>query len=170
MVNEITRDLLKELFDYRDGELHWKVSNGNRAKIGDVAGCINKSGYRQTMVNGKLCYAHRLIFMYHHGYLSDYLDHIDGDKSNNNINNLRVATNQENSMNRKKQVLKNGKPTSSNFKGVSWNIRLKKWIVTIQIDGKSKYLGIFKSEIDAARSYNAAAIDMFGEFAKLNEI
>lgn len=165
----LNQDLLKEFFDYRDGELYWKESGCGR-KIGNPAGRVRKDGYRGIRINDKLYYAHRLIFLYHHGYLPKYLDHIDGDPLNNSINNLREATKQQNSRNQKKIKSLNGKPTSSIYKGVWWSIRNKKWEVQISINGKRKFLGYFISEIEAARAYNRAAIKLFGEFAKLNTI
>lgn len=166
-MNELTQGLLKELFDYRDCELYRKGSKGG-VKIGSQAGTLRSDGYRAIQINGKIYQEHRLIFLYHHGYSPEFLDHIDGNPLNNSINNLREATNQENGMNRKKNKSINGKPTSSIYKGVTRAKHAKKWTAQIQIDGKSKYLGSFISEIEAAKAYNRAAIKLFGEFAKLN--
>ena len=167
MMRILTQDLLKEFFDYRDGELYWKESGSGR-KIGNIAGRLRKDGYRGIRINDKLYYAHRLIFLYHYGYMPQFLDHADGDPTNNNINNIREATNQENSRNMKRTKSINGKPTSSKYKGVYLNKRDKIWVAQIQIDGKQKHLGSFKSESSAAAAYNRAAIKYFGEFARLN--
>lgn len=169
MSDELTQDLLRELFDYHDGELYWNIPRRGM-RIGDRAGKVRKDWYRLIGINGKLYYAHRLIFLYHYGYLPKFLDHIDGDGLNNNINNLREATNQENAMNMKKPKSHNGKPTSSKYKGVDLDKRRNKWRSRIMIDGKSKHLGYYKSEIEAARDYNKAATEVFGKFVKLNEI
>lgn len=167
-VSHPTQDLLKELFDYQDGELFWKVSKGSRANIGYRAGSVIRSGYLHVMINGKHYYNHRLIFLYHHGYLPEFLDHIDGDSLNNDISNLRVATQQENCRNKKKGKSINGKSTTSNFKGVTWDKQHQKWMSYIFVGGKRKHLGRFVSEIDAAKAYNKAATKSFGEFARLN--
>lgn len=167
-MTELTQDLLKELFDYRDGELYWKVARGC-VKIGDRAGTDLKGGYRGIRINGKLYKAHRLIFLYHHGYLPKFLDHIDRNPSNNNISNLRDATMSQNGMNRKKVKSHNGKPTTSKFKGVYWNKRREKWQVRIQINGKRKHFGYYDSKIEAAKTSDKALIKRDGEFAVTNK-
>lgn len=165
-----TQEQIISIFDYRDGNLYWKVSNSNRVKIGALAGGVYGDGYRHVKIDGKLYYAHRLVFLYHYGHLPKFLDHIDGNRSNNDIFNLREATNRENQMNRKKNKSMNGKPTSSEYKGVCWDEHREKWLARITIDGKQKYLGLFASEIAAALAYNKSAIEAFGEYIHLNNI
>lgn len=167
-MSELTQDLLKELFEYRDGELYRKISTANRVKKGDLAGTLRVDGYRYTRVRNKLYLAHRLIFLYHNGFLPEFLDHIDVNPLNNNINNLREATHSQNHMNKRKDKSYNGNPTSSRFKGVTWDKGREKWMAQITINGINKNIGRFTSESDAAKAYDAAAIEMFGEFAKLN--
>ena len=91
------------------------------------------------------------------------VDHIDGNKANNHLENLRWASHSENSRNQKKH-----KDGSSVYKGVSFHGPSKKWLVHIGINGKSKHVGLFASEREAAEAYNAAAIDYYKEFARLN--
>lgn len=91
-------------------------------------------------------------------------DHINGNKLDNRRSNLRLATRSENEAN---------KPYSrgrSKYKGVSWRKDRDRWRATIQVDGKQIALGLFKKEQDAARAYNKAALDFFGEFATLNDV
>lgn len=90
-MSELTQECVRSLFDYRDGELYWKVSRGNGMKIGDLAGTVRTDGYRSIQINGKLYLAHRLIFLYHYGYIPKEIDHIDSNPSNNNISNLRES-------------------------------------------------------------------------------
>ena len=94
-----------------------------------------------------------------------FVDHIDRDPKNNSLSNLRWATNQQNGMNRTKQ-----NNTSSPYKGVYWNKQHKKWQSNIKFNGKSIYLGLFNSEEAAARKYDQKAIELFGEFASINNI
>ena len=169
-MSEITQELVRELFDYRDGNIYWKLYRAPNAQIGDLAGTIRPDGYRDITINSKHYLAHRVIFLYHHGYIPKELDHIDGNSLNNHIENLRVVTHPQNCMNQKKTKTYNGKATSSIYKGVTWFKHNNKWGAHIKINGKLKHLGLFISETGAARAYNEAAIEEYGEYAMLNDI
>lgn len=166
----ITQDIVRELFDYIDSDLYWKMSKSQCIKMGDLAGNVESGGYRVIGINGKIYKSHRLIFLYHHGYIPEFLDHIDGNKLNNDISNLRAATLIQNGMNQKKHKSMNGKATSSDYKGVTWDKQREKWRARISIEGKLKHLGRFTNEIEAAKAYNTAAIKHFGDYACLNTI
>jgi len=90
-------------------------------------------------------------------------DHIDHDGLNNQKSNLRKANQGQNCANRKKSTT-----AKSFYKGVYWNEKNKKWKVSIMKNGKSRHLGYFALEIDAAIAYDKAATELFGEFANLN--
>lgn len=92
-------------------------------------------------------------------------DHINGNTLDNRRDNLRACTNQQNQANRIKRL-----PTSSGYRGVSWKKEHRRWCAYIRVDGHLLHLGYHHHERDAARAYNAAALDHFGEFARLNEI
>ena len=119
-----------------------------------------KKGSKQFML-----LSHRMLYYLHHGELPEILDHIDGNKLNNSINNLRAVTSSQNSMNRKSRS-----NSSSNYLGVSWYKKYKKWQASIKYSSKQKNLGYFTCEKEAARAYNKAAAEHFGEFANLNVI
>lgn len=95
------------------------------------------------------------------------VDHKNFDKLDNRKQNLRICTNAENSRNNKKR--QKGKYTSK-YKGVSWEPRVKKWRSTITFNYKQKHIGTFNSEIEAAQAYNKTAMELFGDFCKLNEV
>jgi len=159
--NELTQDLLHELFEYRDGVLYWKVAKAKRIKAGDAAGCLNATGYLCTRINEKKYRNHRIIFLMHYGYLPQFLDHIDGNRLNNRIENLRPATLGENSRN-----ARIGKRNTSGFKGVSWSTSAKKWQAQLMINRKAKYLGVFKTVEEAAEAVKKAREELHGEFAR----
>ena len=135
---QITQQLVKELFEYRDGELYWKIRPAQRVRAGDKAGKIEKQGYKVVSIKSKFYKVHRIIFLMFHGYVPDILDHIDGNKLNNNINNLRPATHAQNCRNAKIP-----KTNTSGYKGVTWDKENKKWMVQISVNGKNKKIGRF---------------------------
>lgn len=92
-------------------------------------------------------------------------DHKDGNGLNNQKSNLRPATNQQNLFNQRL-----GKRNCSGFKGVSWCKHTRKWRAMIGKDGKIHYLGQFADRIAAAKAYDRAAVELFGDFAKTNEM
>ena len=127
----------------------------------------NGVGYMSTYIKinnqRKRKYIHRLI-MNEPDNMN--IDHIDGNGLNNQKSNLRIVTVSQNQMNRRKGK----KSSSSKFKGVYFHKGDKQWISRIHINGKTKYLGHFKIEKEAAMAYNKAAIELFGEYAHLNEV
>jgi hypothetical protein len=128
----ITQDQLRALFQYVDGEL---IRNGK------VAGSVNKQGYRIICVNYKMYKAHRLVFLYHHGYEPKQVDHIDGNKLNNKIENLRPANNSKNMMNR--GMMKNN---TSGSKGVFFDKETNKWRVAIRFNTQLHSFGRFENK------------------------
>ena len=105
-------------------------------------------------------YMHRVIIGARRG---EHVDHRNGHGLDNRRANLRTASPQQNSMNMRRKS-----NASSRYKGVSWNKSRSKWEVRIKADGKNLYLGRFADEEEAARSYDRAAVEHFGEFARTN--
>lgn len=161
----ITQNEVKEIFDYKDGGLYWKISRTNRVHLGDRAGNLRKEGYRRINIGGTFYYEHRLIWLFHHGYLPKQLDHINRTKIDNRIENLRDVSHSQNMMNSIKR-----ENCSSKYKGVTWDNLNKNWRASINKDKIHFNLGSFDSEDDAGEAYNRKAIELFGEFKNLNEV
>ena len=157
----LTQQQVQEAFTYKDGGLYWKIRPTNAVSIGERAGTLNKNGYRSIQVYGCRTKEHRIIFLYHHGYLPDEVDHKDRVKTNNRIENLREATRSQNAVNGPGIVT----ATSKN-KRVSK--KRKKWRATVTIDNKSHHIGTFDNEEQAAKAYDDYVQSIHGEFAKTN--
>jgi hypothetical protein len=157
-----SQDCLRELFDYADGELYWKKSGRGRSTVAP-AGLLNERGYRRVKVLGNIFRVHRLIWVWHHGNLPSNinLDHVDGNKSNNKIANLRCANQSQNMYNIQKYST-----NKSGYKGVD-RTGLK-WRVRIRVNTKRKQIGVFDDIKEAARAYDAAARQYHGAFAQTN--
>jgi HNH endonuclease len=162
--NRLTQDFVKSIFTYEDGFLYWKKRKQGMKPLDIPAGYVNHNDYSVIMVNRRNYYLHRLIFLFHCGYMPDFIDHIDTNRRNNNIENLREATNIQNSYNKRKQ-----KGLTSQYKGVYLS-QGKYWQSSIMYNGKRIYLGLFATEKDAALAYNDAAKIHHGQFANLNII
>jgi len=150
----IEQDLIRELFGYRDGALHRK--NGSKT------GTTNSTGRRQISINGKIYKEHRLIFLWHNGWVPFEIDHIDGNPLNNKIENLRVATHSQNGANTARRA-----DNTSGEKGVWWDKRKNKYVIFTHKDGKRlygtpAYVKDFASAVTAARELRAR---VHGEFA-----
>lgn len=158
----ITQKRLQEAFDYRDNNLvWWQPAKNSTKKPGDLAGYVEKDGYRRIRIDNRTYYAHILIWVYHFGDIPEgfVVDHRDTNRENNAITNLRLATLSQNQYNRLKSEGK-----SSKYKGVSWHTTYGKWRASIEADGKMYHIGYFSSEIEAHEAYCEVATEIFGEF------
>lgn len=161
------RELLSVVqYDKDSGKLTWAI-NGNRKKIGSEIGGITQSGRRTISIHGIKYSAHRLIWFYVTGKFPRLsIDHIDGNPSNNSWNNLREADHTGNSANAKLHVT-----NTSGFKGVTRNPHYEEeWMAQIVHCGRLINLGYFKNKEDAARAYDKKAKELFGDYARTNEM
>ena len=123
-----------------------------------------KRGYCRLIfkANGraKTVYLHRLLAETFLGCIEGKsIDHIDGNPSNNSLDNLRICTNRQNTWNSKPL-----KGKTSKYKGVSWDKGNNRWRAMIRMNGKNTHIGIFTDEVDAAKAYEDVAKEIHGEY------
>lgn len=162
----LTAERVREVFNYdpRTGALTYRRCRGGRRGEGEEAGFLCRrsnrqgGGYILVGFNGREYGAHRLIWLWWHGREANgYIDHIDMDRSNNRIENLRECTQSQNLANTRRLST-----NTSGFKGVSRVSGSAKWRATI---GR-RHLGVFDTPEEAHAAYVAAAKKKFGEFAR----
>lgn len=155
-MRELTYSEISAVLRHEDGVLYWRVTCGS-VRGGSVAGHKDRQGYVALQFSRRFLFAHRVIWLLVYGeWPAAMLDHIDGDRANNKPANLRPATNAENQRNR---VVTGKVP----FKGVVRHLSGK-----FQASCSGVYLGVFNTAEDAARAYDKAAAERFGQFARLN--
>lgn len=145
------------LVDDEDYEMlsryRWRASYNHRDNLWYVARAGRKGEPRTVMMHRQIMAPPRDM----------QVDHIDHDNLDNRRSNLRIVTRSQNLANRRKKI-----KSRSEFKGVTWHRRDKKWQAQVQWQGKTYHLGYFDSEVDAARAYDAGARAIQGEFSKPN--
>jgi hypothetical protein len=159
-----TQDRVRELFDYReDGNLICKSTRGGNAKVGTVAGSPKPSGYNRIRIDGVDYELHRIIFLHHYGYLTHGLDvdHIDGDKQNNRIENLRECTRGQNQENSKLRL-----DNITGVKGVQYDKRRKKYRVNIKTNKKNYNGGSYATLEEATIKAKQLREELHGDFAR----
>ncbi len=139
-------------------ELAW-----NRKWANKTAGGVNGDGYIQIKIDGKKFKAHRLVWLHVYGeWPAEQLDHINGQRTDNRLCNLRAASHVQNTYNRGPQS-----DNTSGYKGVSWKKKSRKWQAVITVNRCQKHLGYFESVEDAHAVYAEAARELHGEFARV---
>lgn len=159
--SQLSLERLHQLLEYEElsGVFWWKEDRNGGAKAGDIAGHVGKDGYVRIKIDGRLYKAHRLAWLYIYGFLPPEVDHEDTCKTNNSISNLRLATRSQSTMN---SNVRNDNRLG--VKGVVYEDKKKLYRAYINIDGKRKWLGRYKSIDKAIASRQKAAKALFGEF------
>jgi hypothetical protein len=163
-VPNLAHKRLKELlfYDPETGLFTRLVRTSNNIKIGDVAGTKLNTGYISISIDGQYCLAHRLAWFYINGaWPKDQIDHINLDRADNRIANLREASNGQNMANGSKRA-----DNKSGAKGVCWCPKRKKWRASLQLNSKHVYLGRYSTLEEAAAAYRKAATEYRGEYAR----
>jgi len=141
-------------YDTDTGILTWKKSPANRVKVGDEAGTVNANGYKVFSIRNKLYSVHRIAWLISKGVLPpEHIDHINGIRSDNKLDNMRSASNIENLRNCKLHKL-----NKSGVTGVKWYPKQRSWESYITVDYKKIGLGYFKAFFDAVAARKSAEI------------
>lgn len=154
----LTQNYVKKLFNYDGINLRWKVKKAMRIKINSIAGSVNSEGYRHIEIEGKKYKAHRIIWLYVYGVMPEReIDHINRQKLDNRIENLRESNRQINSRNRSA-----GSNSLTGVRGVYWQANCKKWVSVIGVgNGKRVTLGYY-NDIEEAISMRLTAECHYG--------
>lgn len=160
----VTQTRVRELLNYDEssGVFTWKMTTNRRIKVGSIAGSISIKGYHVIRFDGHLHYSHRLAWLYVNGEIGLFeIDHIDGDRKNNRISNLRLASTAQNSMNRGEY-----KNNTSGLKGVYHDKQRGTWRALIRKDRKRYFLGDFSTPEAAHSKYLSVSKELFGRFVR----
>jgi HNH endonuclease len=148
-MSQLTQQRVKELlyYDPDSGSLIWNMRTSPTAASGKEAGSLHGAGYRQIRIDGKVYLAHRVIWLWVYGeFPPNFIDHVNHDRLDNRLINLRLATNAENQQNRKASL------------GVAWCGRRKKWRARVDHEKVQRHLGYFDSKelaVEARKKYEA---------------
>ena len=159
----LTQKRMKELltYDRETGVItRTKTISGNAVK-GMVAGTVKPNGYVQIQVDGKCYLGHRLAWLHEHGeFPSGFLDHINGQRNDNRLDNLRVVTQSQNCQNESMRT-----NNTSGVKGVTWDKRKNSWLARIIHERKCIHVGNFKDIEEAREAIIRKRNEIHGEYA-----
>jgi hypothetical protein len=157
----VTAERVRELLEYCEetGRFTWRIANSRAIKAGAIAGSLS-CGYRNISIDGVLYRAHRLAWLYVRGeWPNAEIDHINLNKDDNRLSNLRIASRSQNMANSRVRV-----KCKSGFKGVS-KYR-GRWVASIGRNGRKTHIGVFDTPEEANAAYERAALSIHGEFAR----
>ena len=152
-------EIAKSLFYYQSGFLVWNKSVG-AIRAGKKVESISNRGYVVVQVSGKRYLAHRIIWLLLNGRMPAMIDHIDGDKQNNLIENLREVDNTLNHWNERRRST-----NISGYKGVWWHKQSKRWEAACRVNGKQTTIGRFERIEDAVEAVRKFREQHHGEYA-----
>jgi len=156
----LTHEEIRNVFEYEDRGILRRVNGGKKDYPWRGAGLDRK--YFSCKVKGKDVYLHRAIWFWHYGWVPNSLDHIDGNPSNNKIENLRPCTQTQNNYN-----MRRPSSNTSGVKGVRYCAgRAKPFRAEIRIAGKKHHIGYYETLEEAAIAYKDYATIVAGEFVR----
>lgn len=161
---QLTREYLNRYFSYdpKRGELRVKERTPHsKNRIGDEVGYVNTAGYRLGWIGGRDRLIHRVIWFMEYGYWPEEVDHINGNRLDNRLKNLREASRHQNGANMG-MTARNTSGCKGVFRWPSGD-----WYSQIMHKGKRYYLGRFRSKKSASAAYRAATVKLNGDFARV---
>lgn len=159
--NDLSSEYVNSILSYNpeSWDFTWKVDRGRRWKSGKLAGSLNKSnGYRNITISGKDYKAHRLAWLLYYGlYPKNMIDHINWNRADNRIVNLREATCSQNSQNNNQKVGKSGERHITVAKYGKFQVRIKE-------NGKLKHFGYYQTIEQAILVRDCESLRIKGDF------
>jgi hypothetical protein len=153
--SNINLDGIKDFlsYDQSSGVFTWIKSLSNRKKAKSIAGSLTQSGYYEICYNNQRVLSHRLAWFFVYGEMPDgVIDHINGLRTDNRIENLRCVSQMENTQN----TLTASKSSKSGVLGVHFSTRINRWVAQITVNRKCNHLGSFKTLEEAKEAYMKA--------------
>jgi hypothetical protein len=144
---------LHELLKYEplSGKLCWRERDRNLSGL-EAGGVDRRDGYRRVRIDGRMCLTHRVIIaMVEREWPKAQVDHINGNRSDNRLSNLRSVEQRENLLNKKRY-----RSNTSGVTGVNWHKQHRKWCVSLSCGGRKKFIGLFEGISDAIAARKCA--------------
>lgn len=154
-------EYLQELFAYEDGELYWRVYRRGGTAPGKKAGTVNGNGYKVVGIDYKKYQVHRIIWVLNGNPEDEFIDHINGNKTDNRIENLRAVDMHGNNCN-----IGLRRDSTSGIKGVSWSKATRKWVGQVWHQHKLYRAGAFDSKEECALAVQELRCRLHREFAR----
>lgn len=161
----LTQQMLKDRLYYEDGKLYWKKTLSNAVKVNTEAGTLNQVGYRQISLTFDkkryLVLTHRLVYLYHFGFMPKEIDHINLIKTDNRIENLREATRSQNIVNNTPR-----KDNTSGQTGIYFCKSTNKWIARVWKGGKKIWSASFNDLEQATYERKLRMVAVYDNFVR----
>lgn len=162
--NRLTQEEVKYWFRYKDGKVYWIRSPNTKILVGTEAGCIsyiNKKPYRRITLHDKGYSTAKIVFLLHHGYFPKKIFYVDGNTMNTDFINIRASVDSLTS------YCTNVTRSKTGYRNVYYEKRRSKYIVSLIVDKKNRFIGYYENIDDAKEAYNLAARKIYGDFAVL---
>ena len=160
--DRLTQEEAKYWFRYNEGKVYWIRSPNTKILAGTEAGCIsyiNKKPYRRITLHDKGYSTAKIVFLLHHGYFPKKIFYVDGDTMNTDLINIRASTDGLTSYSTSIVSSKTA------YRNIYYEKRRSKYLVSLIVDKKCKFIGYYKNIDDAKEAYNLAARKIYGDFA-----